>query len=413
MKVDKITPAILNNWLTDERNKYDTLNESDIGGFHVRANQASIKGERASASYRVKYRAKGKPHVPSLGKTESISLKKVRKLAIDVIAKARLGDDILEERRQERVNTQKKPIIEKLPTLQQWFDNTHHDRLYNENRRTRINYFNRWLKLVGDKTLAEISIDDIALNLCKYGKKVKKESSHKKYVEYFKELASAYAADNKCINPIANTRWSAYLKASEMTYEHIEDKGNSRTAIEASVFLAITESLEGLMSKYPEKTAPYAFLFMAHTGMRNGDITSLQWSQIRRDDPTDLHIYKVLLKTKKKNPSPSKIPISPEAIKILDRVKNLSGGDYVFSETSKAKNTAGLRTVWWEKVQVDTGISFPPYQLRHNIAHNILRAGGTIADVAATLGNTVEVCIDRYLKNDTRHAAQVLMNMQL
>lgn len=413
MKVDKITPAILNNWLLEARIKGDTLNCRTVGGFHVRINQSSEAGEKPSASFRVKIRVKGKARVPTIGKTIELSVDQARKLALHHKSNANVGIDILDERRQAKA--QRRPTILKLPTLQQWFDSKHHDRLYNENRKTRINYFNRWLELVGGKTLAEINIDDIALNLCKYGKKVKKESSHRKYVEYFKELASAYAADNKCANPIANTKWSTYLKISGLAYNHDnnEDKGDSRTAIEEPVFRKITESLEGLINEYPDKTSPYALLFMAYTGMRPSDITSLKWTHIRIEDPSYLHIRKVLQKTSKKNPSSSIIPISPQATEILDRVKSLSGGDYVFSETTNVKNTAGLTTVWWKKVRADTGILFPPYQLRHNMAHRILRAGGTIADVASTLSNTVEICVTSYLNNDTRHAAQILRNMQL
>ena len=419
MKVDKITPAILNNWLSDERKKYDTLNDGEIGGFHVRANQASTIGKRASASYRIKYRVKGKPHTASLGKVESIKMKRVRDLASDVRAQAKLGIDILEDRKQDRIKTQKKPIIKKLPTLQQWFETKHHDRLYNEGKKTRINYFKRWLKLIGNKELPEVDIADIALNLREYGPKVNKESSDKKHMEYFKELASAYAAENRCSNPLANTKWSAYLKISGLTYSDNEDEGDSRTAIDESVFRKIIKSLEGIIIDDPNNTSPYALLFMAYTGMRQGDIVSLKWSQIRIEDPSHLHIQKVLLKTKKTKSAASTVPISPQAKEILDRVKSISGGNYVFSETTNAKIAAGLTSTWWKKVRIDIGIQFPPYQLRHNIAHKILRSiehngcGGNISDVASALGNTVEMCVKSYLNNDSRHTAKVLMAMNL
>lgn len=238
-------------------------------------------------------------------------------------------------------------------------------------------------------------------------------------MEYFKELASAYAAENRCSNPLANTKWSAYLKISGLTYSDIEDEGDSRTAIDESVFRKIIKSLEGIIIDDPNNTSPYALLFMAYTGMRQGDIVSLKWSQIRIEDPSHLHIQKVLLKTKKTKSAASTVPISPQAKEILDRVKSISGGNYVFSETTNAKIAAGLTSTWWKKVRIDIGIEFPPYQLRHNIAHKILRSiehngcGGNISDVASALGNTVEMCVKSYLNNDSRHTAKVLMAMNL
>lgn len=417
MKVDKITPAILNNWLLEARTKGETLNCGSVGGFHVRINQPSEAGQISSASFRVKFHVKGISHVPTIDKTTAFSVDQARALAIKLKSQAKLGIDPLDERKQ--LKAQKKPATQKLPTLQQWFETKYHDRLYNEGNKTRINYYKRWLKLIGNKKLAEIDITDIALNLRKYGPKVNKESSDKKHTEYFKELASAYAAENRCVNPLANTKWASYLKISGLTYSDSEDEGNNRTAIDESVFRKVIKSLEGLIISHPNKTGPYALLFMAYTGMRPSDITSLKWSHTRIQDPSHLHIQKVLLKTKKTKSSASIVPISPQAKEILDRVKSISGGNYVFSETTNTKITAGLTTVWWEKVRRDIDIQFPPYQLRHNIAHQILRSiehnggGGTIVDVASALGNTVEMCVKSYLNNNSRHTAKVLMTMKL
>lgn len=415
MKVQKVTPSILNNWLAGDRKKEETLNCGSLGGFHVRTSHASPDGEIASASFRIKYRVNGKSRVVTIGKVSEISIPKARKLAEQYKAQGKAGIDILANRKeaQETLKAKATENANRLPTMLAWFNNVHHDRLYENNKHARINYFKRWITLLGHKSLDQISIEDVATSIRAYGPNVKKESSDKKHMEYFKELAAAYALDNKCPNPLANSRWQAYVKLGRLSWCISEDadEGDSRTAIKQEDFTKIINSLESLCMKYPDKTGPLAILFMAYSGMRPSDISSLKWSHVRTEEPDFLHIKKVLQKTKSQKQIASYIPITRQALNILERAKHLSQGEYVFSETDKIKVTAGLSSVWWDKVKKDTGLPFVLYQLRHNMAHQILRAGGTIADVAATLGNTVEVCVRNYLNNDPRHAATVLSKL--
>ncbi len=412
MKVEKITQGLLKAWLVDEQDKHKTLNCDSLGGFHIRTNRASPKGQLTPASFRIKYRVKGKQRVVTIGKTGEISLATARTQAGIIKAQGTTGKDIQQERREAQQAEKERKTTEanKLPTLQHWFDTVHHDHLYEEGKKTRIGYYKRWLIIHGHKSLDQITIEDVACSLRKYGPNVKKESSDKKNMEYFKEIASAYSFDNKCGNPLSGSNWQTYVKVGRLSWKYLEDedKGDPRTAIPPEDFTKVIKALEQLTQTHPDNTSPYALLFMAFSGMRASDIVTLKWNHLITDDSDFLHIKKVLQKTQHLKPGASIIPIAPKAVETINRVKSLSGGDYIFSETTKPKVAAGLGINWWSKVREKTGLTFVPYQLRHNMAHQIIRNGGSIADVAATLGNTVEICVRTYLNNDPRHAAITL-----
>lgn len=414
MTMGKITQANLNEWLANEQGKEKTLNCRSIGGFHVRTNQVSPKGVKASASFRIKYRVNGLAKTVTIGKVGEITLPFARTQAGIIKAQGKIGKDILKDRKeakQARIELQVKEA-EKLPSLQKWFDDVLHDRLYEDKKKSRIYSFKRWLAILGKYSLDQITVEVVANSLRRYGPNIKKESTDKKSMEMLKEFASAYAYDNKCTNPLANSKWSSFVKIGRLSWDIQEDdESSTRTAIEIDTFKHIINCLERLCIQYPTNISPLAVLFMAYSGMRPSDIVSLKWSHLKIEDPSYLHIKKVLQKTQDKKRQHSYIPISPMAVHILGRAKKLSGGDYIFSESTKAKGVANLGTVWWNKVRKEVGIKFVLYQLRHNIAHQIIRGGGSIADVAATLGNTVEICVRHYLMNDPKHAATVLSKL--
>ncbi len=414
-KTEKITIGSLNSWLTENRKRGDYWRDTEVKDFDVRVNSDSPSGQRASASYRVRVSVNGSRRTRTISKVGEIDLKTARKHAANWKIEGKVGIDKRKEKKEAlQIESERKANeTNKPPTLQKWFDDIHHDSLYERGKKTRIRYFERWLVIFGHLRLDQITIESVAKSLRTYGPKVRKESSDKKNMELFKELASAYTFDNKCNNPLANSKWSSFVHSARLTWETSdnEDQGDTRTAIEREVFIKLVQCLERLCIEYPDNVSPLAILFMAYSGMRPSDIVSLEWKHININEPSFLHIRKVLQKTKNKNRLHSRIPISPEAAKILGRAKLLSGGKFVFSESTKAKGVANLGTVWWSKVRKETGIKFVLYQLRHNIAHQIISGGGTITQVAATLGNTVEICVRTYLQNDPKEAAIILTKL--
>jgi|GEM_PF-3818730 len=412
----KITEGALRNWLNEERKKHDELKCSELKGFHVRINQHSPKDETANASYRIRYKVADKQSTPSIGKYGEMTLPSARSIARDRKDNARMGKDFIKEKREaiKQTKAERLAIANRLPTLQEWYDDIHKDYLIETGStgKQRTQYLKRnWLPKLGHLTGEQLDIDVVAGILPSF-KSTLKESTLKKYVDYLKEAASAYSQEYRSTNPLAGTRWDRYVKLAKLNWEYEEDEGSPRTAFAPKDFQRIINCIELLIAESPNPLYALAMLFMAYSGMRPGDIATLKWTHLILSDCSFPHVKKVLTKTRKKRKTATKIPLTQKAIDTLLRAKPSSGGEYIFSENNKAKTPKSLGDCWRNKVQKSTGIKAPLYQLRHNMAHKILREGGSIADVAAILGNTVEVCIRNYLNNDPEHAATVLQKIK-
>ncbi|HEB27177.1 MAG TPA: DUF4102 domain-containing protein, partial [Porticoccus sp.] len=93
-----LTDATLRKWLLSDRKKNESLKCNKIGGFHIRVNQDSPKGDIAPASYRVKFRVNGVfQRTPTIGKYGEIKLAKARAQAGLLKAQAKSGIDKVEE----------------------------------------------------------------------------------------------------------------------------------------------------------------------------------------------------------------------------------------------------------------------------------------------------------------------------
>jgi len=413
----KITEASLRKWLVAGRQKNETLRCSELGGFHVRVNADSPKGSAGPASYRIQFRVNGgKLRTPTIAKYGEITLGEAKKRGGTAKAEGKAGIDKLAERKETRrqLEVEKEAKANALPNFQQWFDQRHHERLYERGTsgKLRISHLRAyWLPHLGQLTLEELNIDVVCEVLRPFGSTVK-ESTAKKYVEYLKEAVSRFAEDYRAPNNLAGTSWPQYVRTADLLWKINEEDGESpRTAFSPAEFTSILNSIESVITASPDKAEPLAMLFMAHTGMRPSDIRTLEWKHLVTENCDFPHVRKILQKTRHKKKTATIIPLSPNALKTLGRAKPISGGVFVFSETSKSKSPKTLNDFWWRKVKDATGVSATIYQLRHNMAHAVLRSGGSIADVAAVLGNTVEACIRNYLNEDPRHAAQVLRHL--
>lgn len=411
----KITEGALRAWLNKERKKHDELKCSELKGFHVRVNNDSPNDETANASYRIRYKVAGKQSTPSIGKYGEMTLAKAKGIARDHKDNARMGRDFLKEKREakERVEAERLAIANRLPTLQEWFDDTHKEHLIEigSSGKQRTLYLERnWLPKLGHLTGEQLDVNVVAEALTSF-KPTLKESTVKKYVEYLKEAASAYSQEHQSTNLLTGTRWDQFVKLAKLSWNHEEDDGSPRTAFDPDDFQRIIDCVEVLVAESTNPLSPLAILFMAYSGMRPSDIVTLKWTHLTLKNCKFPHVSKVLLKTRKKRKSPTRIPLTEKAIETLSRAKPLSGGEHVFSVDNKARSPKSLSDYWRNNVQKNTGIKAPLYQLRHNMAHKVLRGGGSIADVAAILGNTIEICIRNYLNNDFEHAATILQKI--
>ncbi len=156
-------------------------------------------------------------------------------------------------------------------------------------------------------------------------------------------------------------------------------------------------SFEGL--EYTSHVLPMIEL-MFHTGLRTGNIISLKWTDVNLEFAT---LSKVLNKTQHKNPEPTMLPLSPDALQTLkswQRQNRFPRTGYVFvnPQTEKPFDKDCLRKQW-TRIRELAGLpeELDLYTLRHNFASWLVMNGTNMMTVAKLMGNSdVSMVIRHY-----------------
>lgn len=132
------------------------------------------------------------------------------------------------------------------------------------------------------------------------------------------------------------------------------------------------------------------FYILYFTGMRPGDVLSLQWHHI---DFNNAEISKVLNKTEHSNQVPVKIPICNELQEILKKwhlQNNKPNAGVCFQNPTTNKQL----TKWsiykpWEHIKKLGGLNqnLQPYALRHNFISQLLKANENIFTICKIVGH--------------------------
>jgi len=131
-----------------------------------------------------------------------------------------------------------------------------------------------------------------------------------------------------------------------------------------------------------------------NTGMRRGEILSLQWNQIRNGQ-----IYL----TKTKTETPRQIPINDTLSVMLNRRKRRQQlrSPYVF--THKGRNIRSVRTAFGSALRRAGIEDFRFHDLRHTFASQLIMKGGTLKDVQELLGHKTMQMTMRYAHLSQEH----------
>ena len=128
-------------------------------------------------------------------------------------------------------------------------------------------------------------------------------------------------------------------------------------------------------------------LVMLHSGIRISDCVLLRKERINDG--------KLFIRKAHKNSAPVWVPLPP---KVLDALDAIGATDFYFS-TGRGK-VKTWTTEWEERLKKVFVLAGLPeghsHQLRDTFSVNLLRKGRTLEDVAALLGNTVDVCEKHY-----------------
>jgi len=144
-----------------------------------------------------------------------------------------------------------------------------------------------------------------------------------------------------------------------------------------------------------------SFLFACFSGLRISDIENLKWQNIKEGS---LHI--VQKKTRLKVPKENVIPLSSQALQILETINK--SGDKVFDLPTSYKISNTLK-LWAEIAGVEKDIHF--HMARHTFGALFLQSGGSIYSLKELLGHTTVTTTENFYGHlvDTMKRSQIEM----
>ncbi len=133
-------------------------------------------------------------------------------------------------------------------------------------------------------------------------------------------------------------------------------------------------------------------LFALHTGLRQEELLSLEWSRVSL-------VRKTILITKTKNDKPKTLPLNKIALDIINRRSKVRSikTDYVFLNRDGRKINAACLRVAFYNVMRKAGIkNFRWHDLRHSHATRLAQAGVDIYKISKLLGHKDIKTTQRY-----------------
>lgn len=166
---------------------------------------------------------------------------------------------------------------------------------------------------------------------------------------------------------------------------------------------------EILMEKLPEPWDLMS-LFILNTGLRTGELTSLQWSDLRTVGNLSVFVIQ-----REKNHTKMPIVINSKAWEILDHFKSNSGSTYIntvfthndmpigtfngyhWKKYVRGKVSKRVRGGWkWVKYEDGLGWDLRPHDLRHAYGHRLREAGADGHDLRTMMGHKAQTVTDHY-----------------
>lgn len=145
------------------------------------------------------------------------------------------------------------------------------------------------------------------------------------------------------------------------------------------------EEMELILKNSPEHWRD-VFEFFYLTGLRDGELVNLTWSDVNLQTKQIAIESKSHWKTKTKNVR--HIPLNDKAVKILQRCKKHDNHDFVFTPIKDSKISKGYARKVLIKVLTKLGLTGHIHKLRHTFASHLVMSSVSIYDVSQLLGHT-------------------------
>lgn len=163
--------------------------------------------------------------------------------------------------------------------------------------------------------------------------------------------------------------------------------------------------LEACRQSECESLYPVVVLALS-TGMRQGEILSLEWPQI---DLTRGYIYLSVTKNGERRTVPL-VSHAKQLIADLSKVRRIDT-NLVFPSTVKPQAPIAIRRPWGEALQSAEIQDFRFHDLRHTAASYLAMNGASLAEIAEILGHKTLQMVKRYAHLSEQHTSRVLESM--
>jgi integrase len=292
------------------------------------------KASAAAGSYFLRYRMNGKRPEMGLGSITEISIDAARDLAGKLGGKPKTGVDPLTERRRaaaaELERKQEEARRAAIPTVKQAVEAYLEDHARKwRHARAEQDWFNPIrtyaYPVIGDHKVDAVETDDIADILrAVYAKGL--SSVGRKLRVNLKAVFDASIARGHRAKALGNPADKDEIKAIVSPGKHVT--GNYRRIELDDAPSAFARLLQTARSA-ENNVAAVAWVFMALTAARPSEALEARWDQIKLDKAGGPIWLNPALKTREPG-KPLRVPLSKIALEILDAMRTVRKGDYIF-----------------------------------------------------------------------------------
>lgn len=456
------TPSQVGNWLQSASPR-DRLSCERIPGFHLR------RGKGASGTWRLRYTAPdGKRRYWSIGRYPGMPVEDAAERAssaVDRIEKEGHDPNAENEARREAQRQARQDAAERsLAHYLIEYDRTHLSRRYSDtSRRQTLNtinaHFTHWM----DRDMATLTKQDLrdwqkreergerfGATLDKgrviksYKPVVAKPVAYRTLRRCLAELKTLlnHAVDDGVIseNPLEGVKLMAPDKKQQIAQQAAEDAADRRmlTAAEvAGIESGLTLFQEELREKRRNSrahgkahlpdldAAPYAHWFVPfcllalHTGMRPGDIRTLQWGELSINFARVKKITEKSRAALRKDDKPItiEVPLNDSVLSVMrtwhrQQGKPKTGLVFSSERTGGPLSKDATRKPWARVRELgNLGDALDLYALRHNFISTLVANGTPLLEVAKLVGHSSTRMIEQHYGHLSPQSARVAVDI--
>lgn len=399
----KITATNLKNLTIEDQR----INDTEISGFHARISPKGL------ITYYLFYRLNGKQVNYRLGIDGHITPAQARDLAKDKSALVHQGIDVQAEKKKARVKTS----LSKFTTLSAFLEQKYFPFLKNRNPKTAdkvIMALNSSFPKLKDKQLEDLT----AWELEKW--RTERLTTGVKPATVNRQINALQGALSRAVEwGIIESHDLKTLKAlkvdnSKVRYLSKDEEQRLRSCLKARDEKLKQDRIEEndfrkrrrlslkpdlSQYEYADHVTPVVLLAM-NTGMRRGEMLSLEWQHINLDNKVLTIVH-----DKTKSGQTRHMPLNNEAYNALVNWQKLSGDSgYVFKDKNNSHIT-DINAPWYQMLKQAQITNFRYHDLRHHFASKLVMASVDLNTVRELLGHADLKMTLRYAHLAPEHKA--------